>query len=152
MNNSSNYNSGDGRGSRSGGVSNGSRINDLNPSDIASITVLKGSSAAAVWGSRAANGVVVITTKEGQTGKAKITFSSSYSMDEVSERIPMQDLWGQGRSGAFGVTRAESWGDYIPDRAGGLDGFDTSGQFFTARDGSVYYPITAKKFKRNICR
>ncbi|MBN09680.1 MAG: SusC/RagA family TonB-linked outer membrane protein [Flavobacteriaceae bacterium] len=144
MNNSANYNSFDGRGSRSGGVSNGSRINDLNPNDIASLEVLKGAAAAAVWGSRAANGVVVITTKEGQSGKAKITFTSSYSIDEVSEKIPMQNTWGQGRSGSFGATRAESWGDYIPDRSGGLDTFDTSGQFFTARDGSVYYPITAK--------
>ena len=144
MNNSSNYNSGDGRGSRSGGVSNGSRINDLNPSDIASIEVLKGASAAAVWGSRAANGVVVIRTKEGQSGDAKITFSSSYSFDEVSEKIPMQDTWGQGRGGVYGATRAESWGDYIADRAGGADTFNTSGQFFTAQDGSLYYPITAK--------
>ena len=144
MNNSSNYNSGDGRGSRAGGVSNGSRINDINPSDIASIEVLKGASAAAVWGSRAANGVVVIRTKEGQSGDAKITFSSSYSFDEVSEKIPMQDTWGQGRGGVYGATRAESWGDYIADRAGGVDTFNTSGQFFTAQDGSLYYPITAK--------
>ena len=147
MNNSSNYNSGDGRGSRSGGVSNGSRINDLNPSDIATLEVLKGASAAAVWGSRAANGVVVITTKEGQSGNAKFTFTSTYSMDEVSERIPMQDTWGQGRAGVYGATRAESWGDYIPDRTGGVDIFNTSGQFFTARDGNVYYPITAKNSK-----
>ena len=147
MDNSSNYNSGDGRGSRAGGVSNGSRINDINPADIASITVLKGSSAAAVWGSRAANGVVVITTKEGQSGEAKITFSSSYSMDEVSERIPMQNLYGQGRSGSYGATRAESWGDYIPDRSGGVDSFDNSGGFFTAKDGSLYRPITAKNSK-----
>ena len=147
MNNSSNYNSGDGRGSRSGGVSNGSRINDLNPSDIATLEVLKGASAAAVWGSRAANGVVVITTKEGQSGNAKFTFTSTYSMDEVSERIPMQDTWGQGRAGVYGATRAESWGDYIPERTGGADIFNTSGQFFTARDGEVYYPITSKNSK-----
>ena len=147
MNNSSNYNSGDGRGSRSGGVSNGSRINDLNPSDIATLEVLKGASAAAVWGSRAANGVVVITTKEGQSGNAKFTFTSTYSMDEVSERIPMQDTWGQGRAGVYGATRAESWGDYIPERTGGADVFNTSGQFFTARDGEVYYPITSKNSK-----
>jgi TonB-linked SusC/RagA family outer membrane protein len=149
MNNSSNYNSGDGRGSRSGGVSNGSRINDINPSDIASIEVLKGASAAAVWGSRAANGVVVITTKEGQSGDAKITFSSSYSFDEVSERIPMQNTWGQGRGGVYGATRAESWGDYMPDRAGGADTFNTSGQFFTAQNGSIYYPITGKNSRES---
>jgi len=150
MNNQTNYSGAS--GGRSGGITQGSRINDLNPSDIASVQVLKGSSAAAVWGSRAANGVIVITTKEGESGKAKITYSTSYSFDEVSERIPMQTTWGQGRSGSYGATRAESWGDYIPGRAGGLDTFDTSGQFFTAENGSVYYPNNSKKLERNFCR
>ena len=96
-------------------------------------------------GSRAANGVIVITTKEGLSGDAKITFTSTLSFDEVSERIPMQNTWGQGRGGVYGATRAESWGDYIPDRAGGADTFDTSGGFYTgAQTGTVYYPITAK--------
>lgn len=60
----------------------------------------------------------------------------------------MQNTWGQGRSGSFGVTRPESWGDYIPDRTGGTDTFDTSGGFFTAKDGTVYYPITSKNSKQ----
>ena len=47
-------------------------MNDLNASDIKSVQVLKGASAAALWGSRAANGVVVITTKEGTRGETKI--------------------------------------------------------------------------------
>lgn len=134
-------------GGRSGGITQGSRINDINPSDIASVNVLKGASAAALWGSRAANGVVVITTKSGEKGRAKISLNSSYSFDEVSERIPMQTTWGQGRSGKFGVTRAESWGDYIPDRTGGADTVNTSGAFFTADNGTVYYPITTKNSK-----
>ena len=60
-------------------------MNDINPNDIESVQVLKGASAAALWGSRAANGVIVITTKEGKAGKPKISFKSSLSFDEVSE-------------------------------------------------------------------
>ena len=133
-----------GGSSSSGAVNFGSRLNDLNPADIASVQVLKGASAAALWGSRAANGVIVITTKEGQSGKAKITFSTTYSFDEISERIPRQNVWGQGWNGSYSPTRAESWGDYIPDRAGGSDVVNTSGGFFTSQNGNVYYPITTK--------
>ena len=133
-----------GGSSNTGAVNFGSRLNDLNPADIASVQVLKGASAAALWGSRAANGVIVITTKEGRSGKAKITFSSSYSFDEISERIPRQNVWGQGWGGSWSNRRAESWGDYIPDRAGGDDEVNTSGGFFTAQNGNVYYPITTK--------
>ena len=130
--------------SNSGAVNFGSRLNDINPADIASVQVLKGASAAALWGSRAANGVIVITTKEGQSGKAKITFSSTYSFDEISERIPRQSVWGQGRDGKYSPTSPESWGDYIPDRAGGADTVDTTGGFYTSQNGNVYYPITTK--------
>ncbi len=133
-----------GGSSSSGAVNFGSRLNDLNPADIASVQVLKGASAAALWGSRAANGVIVITTKEGQSGKAKITFSTTYSFDEISERIPRQSVWGQGQNGSYSPTRAESWGDYIPDRAGGADIVNTTGGFFTSQNGNVYYPITTK--------
>lgn len=134
-------------GGTTGGVSQGSRLNDINPSDIESLQVLKGASAAALWGSRAANGVIVITTKKGQRGEAKITFKSSYSLDEISERIPMQSVWGQGINGRFRSGQAEAWGDYIPDRAGGSDTFNTSGQYFEAADGTIYYPITQKNSK-----
>ena len=130
--------------SNSGAVNFGSRLNDINPADIASVQVLKGASAAALWGSRAANGVIVITTKEGQSGKAKITFSSTYSFDEISERIPRQSVWGQGRDGKYSPTSPESWGDYIPDRAGSADTVDTTGGFYTSQNGNVYYPITTK--------
>ena len=133
-----------GGSSNSGAVNFGSRLNDINPADIASVQVLKGASAAALWGSRAANGVIVITTKEGQSGKAKITFSTTYSFDEISERIPRQNVWGQGQNGIYSPTKAESWGDYIPDRAGGADAVNTSGGFFTSQNGNVYYPITTK--------
>ena len=133
-----------GGSSNTGAVNFGSRLNDINPSDIASVQILKGASAAALWGSRAANGVIVITTKQGQSGDAKITFSSTYSFDEISERIPRQNVWGQGQNAAYSPSKAESWGDYIPDRAGGSDIVDTSGGFFTSQNGTAYYPIKTK--------
>ena len=142
LNNTSSYAGGNSiSGGRAGGITQGARFNDINPNDIETFQILKGASAAALWGSRAANGVIVITTKNGNRGKAKITFNSSYSMDEVSERIPMQSTWGQGRGGVYSSTRAESWGDYIPDRSGAMNVFDTSGAYFEADNGTKYFPI-----------
>ena len=62
------------------------------------------------------------------------------------ERVPRQSVWGQGRSGRYSPL-CGIMGDYIPDRPGGADTVDTSGGFFTAEDGTVYYPITAKNSK-----
>ena len=143
MDNSTSYAGGNNITGGTGGVSQGSRLNDINPSDIESVNVLKGASAASLYGSRAANGVVVITTKKGKRGKAKISFKSSYSFDEISERIDMQDTWGQGRSGVYGETRAESWGDYIPGRPGGADAYK-SGAYFLAENGRKYELIDSK--------
>jgi len=131
-------------GGRTGGTSQQSRLNDLNPADIESVQILKGASAAALWGSRASNGVVVITTKEGKSGRPKIGYKITKSFDEVNQRYDLQNTWGQGRGGSFSPTRAEAWGDYIPDRAGGADEVNTSGQFFEAQNGERYYPITGK--------
>ena len=143
LDNTTSYAGGNNITGSNGGVTQGSRLNDINPADIASVNVLKGASAASLYGSRAANGVVVITTKKGQRGKAKISFKSSYSFDEISERIPMQSTWGQGRSGVYGETRAESWGDYIPDRSGGQDAYK-SGAYFIAENGRKYEAIASK--------
>ena len=143
MDNSTSYAGGNNITGGNGGVSQGSRLNDINPSDIESVNVLKGASAASLYGSRAANGVVVITTKKGKRGKAKISFKSSYSFDEISERIDMQDTWGQGRSGVYGETRAESWGDYIPGRPGGADAYK-SGAYFLAENGRRYEAMATK--------
>ena len=131
-------------GGRTGGVSQQSRLNDINPADIESVNILKGASAAALWGARASNGVIVITTKQGKSGRANITYKSTLSFDYVNQRYDLQETWGQGRAGVYSPTRAEAWGDYIPDRSGGADEVDQSGQFFEAADGDRYYPITGK--------
>ncbi|MBT8219034.1 MAG: SusC/RagA family TonB-linked outer membrane protein, partial [Bacteroidia bacterium] len=116
------------------------------PNDIESIQVLKGASAAALWGSRAANGVLVITTKSGKIGKPRITLKSTLSFDEVNQRYDLQSSWARGRGGSPASTTsstAEAWGDYLPDRAGGANTFDQSGAYFEAADGTRYYPVTS---------
>jgi TonB-linked SusC/RagA family outer membrane protein len=128
--------------SSSGGTSQQSRLNDLNPEDIESLQILKGASAAALWGSRAANGVLVITTKQGKLNqKMKVSFSSTYSMDEINRKHPLQTTWGQGSNGKFSPTSSQSWGDKISDRPGGADEVNTSGEYFQGENGERVYPF-----------
>jgi len=136
-----------GNSSRFGGVTQQSRMNDLNSNDIKSVEVLKGASAAALWGSRAANGVIVIQTKTGAAGRMKMNYKRTQSYDEIHERIPMQTTYGQGRSGKWG-TQAESWGDKIEDRSGGADEVDKTKAYFVSEDGSfTQHTITKKNSK-----
>jgi TonB-linked SusC/RagA family outer membrane protein len=135
---------GNGNGGTDAGVSQQSRLNDINPADIESIQVLKGASAASLWGSRAANGVIVITTKKGKSGKPTISFTSSFSYDEINRRHPLQDKFGQGLNGIWSSTATQSWGDQISARAGGADEVITNRDRFEALDGTVYYPVSKK--------
>lgn len=64
-------------------------ITSLNPDEIESMTILKDAASAAIYGSRASNGVIIITTKRGQAGKTKISFGASTGMQEVSKKLPM---------------------------------------------------------------
>ena len=66
-------------------------ISALNPNDVESIEVLKDASAGAIYGARAANGVVLITTKHGRTGQNSVSFSSYYGIQEVRSRLPLLD-------------------------------------------------------------
>lgn len=136
------------RGEGSGGTTQQARINDINPDDIASVQVLKGASAAALWGTKAANGVIIITTKKGTAGDAKISYKSSYSIDEVSAIYDRQTNYGQGTNGSWKANNLRSWGDRIADRPGGEDEVNTNGASFVAQNGKVYYPIISKNSKQ----
>ena len=136
-----------GNSSRFGGVSQQSRLNDINANDIKSVEVLKGASAASLWGSKAANGVIVIQTKDGSVGKMKMSYKRTESFDEIHDRLEMQTTYGQGRSGKWG-TYAESWGDKIADRSGGEDAVDKTKPYFVSEDGEfTQYTITQKNSK-----
>ena len=125
MNNSTfsttNFNAIDAGGGGVGGQDNGgqlegtsapNRMVDLNPGDIASVEILKGAAAAAIYGSTAANGVILITTKKGQAGGNRYSLRSSISNDKVSKKYPLQTSFGLGDSNAA-VGGLRSWGPAI---------------------------------------
>ena len=92
----------------------GSGLQDINPEDVESMTVLKGASAAALYGSRAGNGVILITTKKGrQTPGLGITLNSTVAFTTEFTRPAMQNQYGQGSLGNFDNTDSQSWGPKI---------------------------------------
>lgn len=79
------------------GVDQSNRAIDINPNDIETMTVLKGPSATALYGVRAANGAIIITTKRGSSGKPRVSISTSYSMDRVNKLPARQSTYAQGQ-------------------------------------------------------
>jgi len=77
-----------------GNFATGNPLDNINPNDIESIQVLKDAAAAAIYGSRASNGVILITTKRGLTGKPKITYNTYFGISQATRKINMLD--GQG--------------------------------------------------------
>lgn len=92
-------------------VDRGSGISDISPDDIESISVLKGAAAAALYGSRAGNGVIMITTKKGTESKGfSMSFNSNLTFDTPMQTPTFQNEYGQGLNGTFTNTDAGSWG------------------------------------------
>jgi len=95
----------------------GNAISDLNPDDVESVSVLKGASAAALYGSRAGNGVILITTRSGLKGRKGIGVSvnSSTVFDIITDIYPYQTKFGSGKAGAHILEQAEneSWGSQL---------------------------------------
>lgn len=102
-----------------GGVDYGNAAMDLNASDIENVSVLKGANAAAIYGSRAANGVILITTKKGtQKPGLGVSFESSLLVDQPAIFPDYQNLYGQGYNGVF---------EYVDGNGGGvMDNVDES--------------------------
>ncbi|MGH7572200.1 MAG: SusC/RagA family TonB-linked outer membrane protein [Gemmatimonadota bacterium] len=99
------------------GVVESNRLADLNPEDIESVEILKGGAAAAVYGARGANGVVIVTTKSGQRGAdARVSYKVSATYDEVTSTVPLQQSFGRGlididnQSQLASSTNTTSWG------------------------------------------
>ncbi|HEU5053410.1 MAG TPA: SusC/RagA family TonB-linked outer membrane protein [Hanamia sp.] len=103
----------------------GNGLSDINPDDIASISVLKGPAAAALYGSLGGNGVILITTKTGhkQPGLG-ITVSSSVGFESIFTNPDMQSTFAQGSQGTFDSTSTTSWGPKI----NGQSVYDWSGK------------------------
>ncbi len=124
-------------------------FNLLNPNDVESITVLKGGQAATLYGSQGINGALIITTKRGQKGKLKVTYSSSYNNEKINIMAEFQDKYGSGShyAASFGTAgwkpnyldrMKDNWRSYENQQFG--DAYDGSlrpaGRIL--QDGSVY--------------
>ena len=103
-----------------GSMENGSQgvtesIADINPDDIESISVLTGAAAAALYGSNAANGAIVINTKRGKVGKLQVSVSSNTEFAKPFVLPHFQNRYGTGSSGKAGNSTTLSWGTLLND-------------------------------------
>lgn len=102
-----------------GGVDRGGSAMDINPDDIESISVLKGPNAAALYGSRAGNGVILVTTKKGSKKDGfGIRYTGNFTWSSVAETLEQQERYGQGQIGANGGASytketSGSWGPVL---------------------------------------
>lgn len=93
------------------GADMGNGLSDINPEDIESMTVLKGASAAALYGSRAGNGVILITTKSGKKNEGLgITVNAGITTESIFLKPDLQNSFGQGSVGAYDNQSRLSWG------------------------------------------
>jgi TonB-linked SusC/RagA family outer membrane protein len=106
---------------------NSNRGIDLNPEDIESITILKGPAAAVLYGLRASEGAVIITTKRGKAGTSRVSYSNGISFDVVNRLPELQGRYKQGVDGVFNPDARSSWG---PEFADGETVYNNLGDFF----------------------
>jgi TonB-linked SusC/RagA family outer membrane protein len=116
-----------------GGADNGDGIANINPDDIESMTVLKGASASALYGTRATNGVILITTKSGKKGTMQVEYNMNYSLEKAIDYTEYQYQYGQGQHGAKPVNATDALASTRLSWGGRLDGSQTP-QF----DGNSY--------------
>lgn len=93
-----------------GSVQSSDGASNINPDDIESITVLRGPSAAALYGSQAGNGVIVITTKKGAKDKVTVTLNSGITAETAFTLPKFQNTYGQGYDGVLNPAASDSWG------------------------------------------
>ncbi|TDE27979.1 SusC/RagA family TonB-linked outer membrane protein [Flavobacterium ranwuense] len=136
----------------------GNGISDLNSEDIESLSVLKGPSAAALYGSRAGNGVILITTKTGKKQKGLgITFTSSVGFESIFTRPKQQNDFGQGLDNVSDARSNSSWGPKIAGQnlvnwngiSEPLAAYDNVGNYFSAsgitKNNSVSFQQSIQK-------
>lgn len=133
------------------GADIGGRSLDIDPADIESIDILKGQAASALYGVRASNGVVLITTKSGKglgVGKPIISFTHNSTFDQVSRNPNFQTTYAQGSYGAYIPNASTSWGPKISDLPNDPTYGGNTDNAFTAQygrqEGKFYVPQLAQ--------
>jgi len=100
----------DDAGSTNAGQNGSDGLSNINPDDIESMSILKGAAGAALYGSRAANGVIMITTKRGKQGKLSVSLNSGVSSESAFSIPKLQDQYSQGTNGVYTTNTGYSWG------------------------------------------
>jgi len=134
-----------GTGNSVTGTDYADRALDIDPGDIESINILKGQAASALYGMRASNGVVVITTKSGKgagKGKPQLSFTTNFAFDVISTMPEFQNEFAQGTGGAYSPSASTSWGPKIAELANDAKYGGNTTNANTNRDGKkpgMYY-------------
>lgn len=126
------------QGRLQGAVDTGNRVNDINPADIESISVLKGGAAAALYGQRAKNGVVLITTRRGvDRPRANVQVSSSVLSNTVGRLPNFHNEFAPGTAGYYTPTSTSGWGPRIA-------GQEVTGSILDPENDRQPYTLTAQ--------
>ncbi|MFM8448708.1 MAG: carboxypeptidase-like regulatory domain-containing protein, partial [Haliscomenobacter sp.] len=137
----------------SSGAQTSSRGFDLDPNNIESMTILKGAAAAALYGSRATNGVVVVTTKTGSRNTRKgleVTYNSSYQLEQISGIPEYQNVYGQGSNQVYNGGFIGNWGNPFAEHVDRLN--STYGTNYSKvivpgyPEGTVPHPLVSGGF------
>ena len=127
----------------------GNGLQDINPEDVESMTVLKGASAAALYGSRAGNGVILITTKKGRQNEGLgITISGSVTATGEFTRPQMQQQFGQGSLGVYDSKSGASWGPQITGQS--YERWDKKMAYMQAYDNATNFFNTGINDQQNV--
>ncbi|MDR2533352.1 MAG: SusC/RagA family TonB-linked outer membrane protein [Tannerellaceae bacterium] len=118
-----------------GNIDKGSGISDISPDDIETMSVLKGPAAAALYGSRAGNGVVMITTRKGTAKGVGVAYNTNYTFETPMQTPELQNAYGQGTNGEFNRDVRGSWGPAM-DGKNVTNGLGTFA--YSARDNNLY--------------
>ena len=127
----------------SAGADFGNRASDINADDVESMVVLKGAAATALYGARAKNGAIVITTKRGAKGQSSISFNSTTRFDNLLKLPELQNEYAQGTKDLFDETSLNGWGPKLSEVQG-----RTFPNFLGQQVELTAHPDNAKKFFR----
>jgi TonB-linked SusC/RagA family outer membrane protein len=130
------------------------RAYDIDPNNVESMTILKGAAASALYGSRAANGVVIVTTKSGSKNARKgleVTYNSSYSVENISSIPDYQNKYTQGSEQNYSASFIGNWGPAFPayvDEINGQIGFNryTKTLFAGYPEGTIPHPLVTSGY------
>lgn len=122
-------------GSDFGSIQGSDGASNINPDDIESMTVLRGASAAALYGSQAGNGVIVITTKKGKSGRISVAVNSGFTVESAFSLPEVQNQYGQGNGGVLSSTSGESWGAKMTGQS--ITNFFGQPSTYSAQPGNI---------------